>query len=220
MKFVYMGKNLEVSDELKQHTEKKLSKLERYFQSDVVAQVRLSMERGARNIAEITISVGNVLLRAEEDTNDMYISIDKAVDKLNRQIRRHRTKLEKRLRAGAFEPDAAPEAVDEPEEEASYNIVRVKKFAVKPMNVEDAIAQMELLGHAFFLFQNAQMVVCLYDPHRLYKQRRAAAGLPMDQTGDLGTVFLLDRDNKTPFTHGDDPFLQIRRLFLTAQYTV
>ena len=156
MKFVYMGKNLEVSDELKQRTEKKLSKLERYFQNDVVAQVRLSIERGARNIAEITISVGNVLLRAEEDTNDMYVSIDKAVDKLNRQIRRHRTKLEKRLRAGAFEPEAAPEVADEPEEEASYNIVRVKKFAVKPMNVEDAIAQMELLGHNFFLFQEAE----------------------------------------------------------------
>ena len=156
MKFVYMGKNLEVSDELKQRTEKKLSKLERYFQNDVVAQVRLSIERGARNIAEITISVGNVLLRAEEDTNDMYVSIDKAVDKLNRQIRRHRTKLEKRLRAGAFEPEAAPEAAEEPEEEASYNIVRVKKFAVKPMNVEDAIAQMELLGHNFFLFQEAE----------------------------------------------------------------
>ena len=85
----------------------------------------------------------------------MYMSIDRAVDKLNRQIRRHRTKLEKRLRAGAFEPVANEPA--EPEEEvATYDLVRVKKFPVKPMHVDDAIAQMELLGHTFFLFLNEE----------------------------------------------------------------
>ena len=173
MKFVYMGKNLEVSDELKQRTEKKLSKLERYFQNDVVAQVRLSIERGARNIAEITISVGNVLLRAEEDTNDMYVSIDKAVDKLNRQIRRHRTKLDKKLRETAFEPQV--EAVEpEPEEEAAqYNVVRTKKFKVKAMQVDDAIAQMELLDHDFFLFRDEKTDgICL-----IYRRTDGAYGL-------------------------------------------
>lgn len=155
MKFVYIGKGMEVTDSLKARVEKKLQKLERYFQDDVEAQIRLSQERGNRNIVEITISVGNVILRAEEVSNDMYMSIDRSVDKLNRQIRRHRTKLEKRLRAGAFEPlgDEAPEAEVEP---PSYNLVRVKKFSVKPMQVEDAIAQMELLGHTFFLFLNEE----------------------------------------------------------------
>ena len=156
MKFVYIGKGMEVSDSLKARVEKKLSKLERYFQDDVEAQIRLSQERGNRNIVEITISVGSVILRAEEVSNDMYMSIDRSVDKLNRQIRRHRTKLEKRLRAGAFEPIAEEPAEPEEEEVASYNLVRVKKFPVKPMRVDDAIAQMELLGHTFFLFLNEE----------------------------------------------------------------
>ena len=95
MKFVYIGKGMEVTDSLKARVEKKLTKLERYFQDDVEAQIRISQERGNRNIVEITISVGSVILRAEEVSNDMYMSIDRAVDKLNRQIRRHRTKLEK-----------------------------------------------------------------------------------------------------------------------------
>ncbi|NLD60012.1 MAG: ribosome-associated translation inhibitor RaiA [Clostridiales bacterium] len=154
MKFVYIGKGMDVSDSLKARVEKKLQKLERYFQDDVEAQIRLSQERGNRNIAEITISVGSVILRAEEISSDMYLSIDRAVDKLNRQIRRHRTKLEKRLRAGAFEGDDLPE--DATEEAPDYNLVRVKKFSVKPMQVEDAIAQMELLGHSFFLFLNEE----------------------------------------------------------------
>ena len=154
MKFVYVGRDLEVTDALKDRTEKKLSKLSRYFQDDVEALIRLSQQRGGRNTAEITISVGSLLLRAEESTGDMYVSIDGAVDKLNRQIRRHRTKLEKRLRAGAFEPeeDAAPA----PEEDENYRVVRTKKFSVKPMTVEDAIAQMDLLGHNFYLFENSE----------------------------------------------------------------
>ena len=156
MKFVYIGKGMEVTDSLKARVEKKLAKLERYFQDDVEAQVRLSQERGNRNIVEITISVGSVILRAEEVYTDMYLSIDRAVDKLNRQIRRHRTKLEKRLRAGAFEPVAEEQPEAEEEEVASYNLVRVKKFPVKPMHVDDAIAQMELLGHTFFLFLNEE----------------------------------------------------------------
>ena len=155
MKFVYIGKGMEVTDSLKARVEKKLTKLERYFQDDVEAQIRISQERGNRNIVEITISVGSVILRAEEVSNDMYMSIDRSVDKLNRQIRRHRTKLEKRLRAGAFEP-VANEPAETEEEVATYDLVRVKKFPVKPMHVDDAIAQMELLGHTFFLFMNEE----------------------------------------------------------------
>ena len=155
MRIVVTGKNFEITDALSERIDKKISKLERYMPEDKEVQVRLSQERGNRNIAEITISVGSVILRAEEISNDMYMSIDRAVDKLNRQIRRHRTKLEKRLRAGAFEGDDLPEEAT-PEEAPDYNLVRVKKFSVKPMQVEDAIAQMELLGHSFFLFLNEE----------------------------------------------------------------
>ena len=169
MKFVYIGKGMEVTDSLKARVEKKLTKLERYFQDDVEAQIRISQERGNRNIVEITISVGSVILRAEEVSNDMYMSIDRAVDKLNRQIRRHRTKLEKRLRAGAYEEEAPDfELADEAE------LVRTKRFTVKPMSVEEAILQMNLLGHSFFVFRNTDFgdAICV-----VYRRNNGGYGI-------------------------------------------
>ena len=153
MKFVYASKDMQVSDALKDRVEKKLSKLERYFRDEPEATIRFKMQKGARNIVEITVNAGGVILRAEESSNDMYLSIDHAVDKLESQIRRHRTKLDKRIRESELEPVAeAPEYV----EEQNYDIVRVKKFSIKPMSIEDAITQMELLGHDFFLFMSEE----------------------------------------------------------------
>lgn len=153
MKFVYSGKDV-VSDSLKARTEKKLSKLERYFSREPEAIVRFKQQKGGRNIAEITMSVNGLILRAEENSNDMYLSIDRAVDKLESQIRRYRTKMDKHLREARAE---AVEPVVEPVyEEANFDVVRVKRFSVKPMDVEDAITQMELLGHNFFLFMNSE----------------------------------------------------------------
>ena len=152
MKFVYASKDMAVSDSLKSRVEKKLSKLERYFREEPEATIRFKVQKGARNIVEITVNAAGVILRAEESSNDMYLSIDHAVDKLESQIRRHRTKLEKRIRSSELEPVAEVPAF----EEQNYDIVRVKKFSVKPMSVEDAITQMELLGHDFFLFQNEE----------------------------------------------------------------
>ena len=150
MKFVYASKDMAVSDSLKSRAEKKLSKLERYFREEPEATIRFKVQKGARNIIEVTMNAGGVIMRAEESSNDMYLSIDRAADKLESQIRRHRTKLEKRIRATELEP-----ATEAPVyEEQRYDIVRVKKFSVKPMSIEDAITQMELLGHDFFLFQN------------------------------------------------------------------
>ena len=154
MKFVYVGKEV-VSDSLKDRAEKKLNKLDRYFNREAETLIRFRQQRGGRNIAEITVSVDGLILRAEENSNDMYLSIDRAVDKLESQIRRYRTKLGKRVREARAE---APEEVVEPtfQEEVNYDVVRVKKFSVKPMDVDDAITQMELLGHNFFLFMNAE----------------------------------------------------------------
>ena len=152
MKFVYASKDMAVSESLKARVEKKLSKMERYFREEPEATVRFKVQKGARNIAEITVNAGGVILRAEESSNDMYLSIDRAVDKLESQLRRHRTKLEKRIRTSELEPVVEIPVI----EEQSYDIVRTKKFAVKPMGVEDAITQMELLGHDFFLFMNEE----------------------------------------------------------------
>lgn len=150
MKFIYASKDMAVSDSLKSRAERKLSKLERYFREEPEATIRFKVQKGARNIAEVTVNAGGVILRAEESSNDMYLSIDRAADKLESQIRRHRTKLEKRIRSAELEPVAEIPAY----EEQNYDIVRVKKFSVKPMGIEDAITQMELLGHDFFLFLN------------------------------------------------------------------
>ena len=153
MKFVYSGKDV-VSDSLKARAEKKLSKLERYFSQEPESIVRFKQQKGGRNIAEVTMSVNGLILRAEEDSNDMYLSIDRAVDKLESQIRRYRTRMDKHLREAKAETPA--EAIEPVYEEANYDVVRVKRFSVKPMDVEDAITQMELLGHNFFLFMNSE----------------------------------------------------------------
>ena len=152
MKFVYASKDMAVSESLKSRVEKKLGKLERYFREEPEASIRFKVQKGARNIVEITVNAAGTILRAEESSNDMYLSIDHAVDKLESQIRRHRTKLEKRIREAELEPIAEMPVY----EEQSYDIVRVKKFSIKPMGIEDAITQMELLGHDFFLFMNEE----------------------------------------------------------------
>jgi len=172
MKFVYTGKGMEVSESLKARVEKKLGKMERYFSQEAEATARFKQQKGARNIVELTVSVGGLILRAEESSNDMYLSIDRAVDKLESQVRRYRTKLDKHLRDAKLEPIA--EVAAEPiYEEASYDVVRTKRFAVKPMSVEDAITQMELLGHDFFLFLNEETDIMSV----LYRRNDGSYGL-------------------------------------------
>ena len=170
MKFVYVGKEV-VSDSLKARAEKKLNKLDRYFSKEAEALIRFRQQRGGRNIAEITVSVDGLILRAEENSNDMYLSIDRAVDKLESQIRRYRTKMGKHLRDP--KPEAPEEVVEPVYEEVNFDVVRTKKFAVKPMDVDDAITQMELLGHNFFLFLNAETdSMCV-----LYRRNDGSYGL-------------------------------------------
>ena len=173
MKFVYSGKDV-VSDSLKARAEKKLSKLERYFTQEPEAIVRFKQQKGGRNIAEITMSVNGLILRAEEVSNDMYLSIDRAVDKLESQIRRYRTKMGKQVRDARAEAEASEVAEATPAyEEANFDVVRVKRFSVKPMDVEDAITQMELLGHNFFLFMNSETDTLSV----LYRRNDGAYGL-------------------------------------------
>ena len=149
MRITITGKNMDVSEALKDRVEKKVGKLDKFLTETEDVQVRLSQERGGRNTAEITIAFDGILLRAEETNADMYSSIDKSTDKIIRQIRRHRTKLEKRLREGAYESEAPD--FEQPDE---AELVRTKRFTMKPMSVEDAIVQMDMLGHNFFLFLN------------------------------------------------------------------
>lgn len=151
MRIITSGKNMEVTDALRDTIERKLGKLDKFFRKDTEAQVTLNVEK-SRHIIEVTIPFNGILIRAEESTIDMYTSIDKAVDKLERQINKHKTKLEKRYRGGKIIFDNIKPGENENSE--GPRVVRTKRFAMKPMPVEEAILQMELLGHSFFVFSN------------------------------------------------------------------
>ncbi len=148
------GKNIDITNALRDKVEKKLSKFGKYFSPDTEAQVTLSVEKN-RHIIEVTIPFNGVILRGEEATGDMYTSIDNVVDKLERQMRRQKTKLERKVKDGSIKFDNwAPSPTEYEDEEV--RIVRTKRFAMKPMPVEEAVLQMELLGHSFFVFSNAE----------------------------------------------------------------
>lgn len=150
MTFTFTGKKMDVSDELRAYAERKIGKLDRLFRNESEASVTFSTERG-RYRAEVTLRNNGIYYRVSELTGDMYASIDSAVASIERQIRKNKTRLEKRLRENAFERSAMPEWDEEPEE---FNIIRAKHFPIKPMQPEEAILQMELLGHEFFAFRN------------------------------------------------------------------
>ena len=154
MKFTFACKKISLNDSIKEYAEKKISKLDKYFPEDTEAHVTLSVEKN-RHIVEITIPYSGGIIRGEEVSGDMYASIDTVIAKVEKQIMRHRTKLEKNLRAEAFAAQEASYAVDD-EEEEEHKVVRVKRFAIKPMDVEEAVLQMELLGHSFYVFENAE----------------------------------------------------------------
>ena len=157
MKFTYTCKKVTLSDSIKEYAEKKISKLSRYFRDeDPSAAVTFSVEKDYLCTVEITIRDGSTLLRAQTQApdGDMRGAIDAAVGYIERQILKNKTRLSKRLRSEAFRPAAAPDDF-EINEEKEFNIVRTKRFSVKPMSAEEAILQMNLLGHSFFVFRDS-----------------------------------------------------------------
>ncbi len=150
MRIIISGKNLEVTDGLKNVLEKKLQKLDKYFDPSTEVVATLSVEKN-RHILEVTIPINGAILRAEEATQDMYHTIDRVMEKLERQIRKYRTKIERKMKKGSFRYDFLLE-----KEEKEPKVVKTKKFAMKPMPVEEALLQMELLGHSFFVFLNGE----------------------------------------------------------------
>lgn len=153
MKFTFTEKKMGASEELRAYTERKVGKLDRFFKTESSASITFSMERG-RFLAEITVSNNGLYYRASELTNDMYASVDSGVAAIERQIRKNKTRLEKRLRQGAFEK-AAAHAEQMAESEETYELIRRKRFAVEAMSVEEAMLQMNLIGHQFYFFRNA-----------------------------------------------------------------
>ena len=153
MKFIISGKNITVSQGLRTAVEDKLGKLERYFTPDTEVIVTLSVEKERQKI-EVTIPVKGNIIRSEQVSNDMYVSIDLVEEVIERQLRKYKNKIVDKQQAAA---NFQKEDIDKDyEEEDEVKIIRTKKFGIKPMYPEDACVQMELLGHNFFVFYNAE----------------------------------------------------------------
>ena len=153
MKFIILGKNIEVTPGLRSAVEDKIGKREKYFNPDTEAHVTLSVEKDRQKI-EVTIPVKGNIIRSEQVSNDMYVSIDLVEEIIERQLKKYKTKLiAKEQSAGCFKQDFIEKDYMDEEE---VQIVRTKKFDIKPMYPDDACVQMELLGHNFFVFCNAE----------------------------------------------------------------
>ncbi|MBJ6361939.1 ribosome hibernation-promoting factor, HPF/YfiA family [Paenibacillus sp. GCM10012307] len=161
MKYNIRGQNIPVTDALRDYVEKKLSRLDRYFEAPLTSEVNvtLSVTKNKHGI-EVTIPLQGTMLRAEEKKNDdMYASIDLVVDKLERQIRKFKTKINRKFRQeGSLKSLLKEEggSVKVAEEDDELEVVRTKRFTLKPMDVEEAVLQMNMIGHSFFVFANAE----------------------------------------------------------------
>ncbi len=153
MKFVIIGRNIEVTPGLKSAVEDKLGKLEKYFNEDTEIHVALSVEKERQKI-EVTIPVKGSIIRSEQDSSDMYVSIDLVEESIERQLKKYKNKIiEKQQDAVSFSKMYVENDYADDEE---IKIIRSKKFEIKPMYPEDACVQMELLGHNFYVFINAE----------------------------------------------------------------
>ena len=153
MKFIIIGRNIDITEGLKSAVQEKLGKLERYFTPETEIHVTLSVEKDRQKI-EVTIPVKGNIIRSEQVSSDMYVSIDLVEEVIERQLRKYKTKIVNQQQAGGnFQKEFVEDEFLEAEE---VNIIRTKKFGIKPMYPEDACVQMELLGHNFYVFRNAE----------------------------------------------------------------
>ena len=155
MKFYFVEKKLQIDPQIKEYAEKKIGKLDKFFRQESDATVSFSTERGRCRV-EVTLKNNGMFYRASELTGDMHASIDSACALIERQIRKNKTRLEKKLRDGAFEREIKADYISAETEEGEedLSIVRTKRFSIKPMTPEEAVLQMNLLEHEFFAFLN------------------------------------------------------------------
>ena len=155
MNYIISGKNIDVTDGLRAAVFDKLGRLEKFFSEDTKAQVTFSVEKERQKI-EVTIPMKGHIIRAEQVSDDMYVSIDMVVETIERQVVRYKKKIIDQNQDAAYFQNAFIEDDDYDDEDDEIQIIRSKRFAVKPMYPEDACMQMELLGHNFYVFRNAE----------------------------------------------------------------
>ena len=180
MKFVFTDKKINLPNKVHAYAEKKVGKLDRYFKADTEAAIVFSVEKGRNNV-ELTIRSGGTIIRVAESTSDMFATIDAAVSSVERQLRKNKSRLEKRLRQDAFSRSVDVEEISSfaPEtDEEEFKIVRTKRFPIKPMTVDEAVLQMNLVDHTFFAFkdvdQDGRFAV-------VYKRNDGGYGLIVDE---------------------------------------
>ena len=177
MKFTHTDKKVNLPNSVHAYAEKKVGKLERYFKQDVEANLVFSVHKG-QNQVELTIRSGGTIIRVSESTSDMFATIDAAVASVERQIRKNKARLAKRLRQEAFQPAEEPTSFAPEEAEEEIKIVRTKQFPLKPMTAEEAVLQMNLLDHAFFAFRDVDADGAFAV---VYKRAAGGYGLIQDQ---------------------------------------
>ncbi|HWR42448.1 ribosome hibernation-promoting factor, HPF/YfiA family [Sporomusa sp.] len=158
MAITVRGKNIEITPALKDYVAKRVGKVTKYFDGASMGEITaiLTVNKG-RHIVEVTVPINGILLRGEEATTDMYASIDLVIEKLEKQIEKYKTKLSRKLKTGSFKTDLVPAAAPAVQtvSEDEFNIVKTKRFAIKPMNADEAVMQMNLINHDFFVFMNS-----------------------------------------------------------------
>ena len=158
IKYSIRGENLEVSEAIRDYVVSKLEKIEKYFQADqeLDARVNLKVYREKTAKVEVTIPLGSITLRAEDVSQDMYGSIDLVTDKIERQIRKNKTKIERKNRNKVSKSQLFTDALVEDTDTSQPKVVRSKQIDLKPMDLEEAILQMDLLGHDFFIYVDVE----------------------------------------------------------------
>lgn len=171
MKYNIRGDKMVVTDAIKDYTENKLSRLEKYFKDDDITANVLARVRGNNQIVEVTIPTSKFILRSEEENDDLYAAIDLVTDKLERQIRKNKTRLNRNVKENVKEFNFDYEILED--EESKEKVVKRKNIEMKPMDEEEAILEMELLGHSFFVYKDMDTdKVCV-----LYKRKDGDYGL-------------------------------------------
>lgn len=179
MKFTYTDKKVDLPKNVHAYAEKKVAKLERYFKQEMEANAVFSVQKG-QNKVELTVRSGGTIIRVAESTSDMFATIDACVASVERQLRKNKARLEKRLRQEAFAAVAEPTSFAPEETEEELRIVRTKRFPMKPMTAEEAVLQMNLLDHAFFAFRNIDKDGAFAV---VYKRNDGGYGLIEDEEG-------------------------------------
>ena len=166
MKLKIVGRQMDVPKDFYELAERKLSKYDKFFKDDAIAHVTLRKRKNGKEILEVTITSSGMMFRGEEEDSTFQNALDAVMDSIERQLRKNKTKLEKRLRDGVFKKEIIDDPIVETPIEAAADVpVRIKEFALKPMSTEEAILQMNMLGHQFFVFldQSTSKISVVYE---------------------------------------------------------